>query len=71
MTATIVVTLTLMIGLQVSDATPSGVLAESFAFYALRTNAGRIFVGLSKMETNEAGSLMTIVLRSRFLSFSF
>jgi len=71
MTATTVVMLTLMIGLQVSDATPSDMLAELSAFYALQTNAGKIFVGSSKMETNKVGSLMTIALQSKFLSFSF
>jgi hypothetical protein len=64
-------TLTLIIGLQVSDATPSGVLMQSFAFYTLWTNTGKIFVGSSKMETNKAGSLMIIALWLKFLSFSF
>jgi len=50
-------------------------LAESSVFYALQTNARKAFVGSSKMETNEIGSLKSLrvvnVVQSKFLSFNF
>src|ERR1700678_4065924 len=67
--------LTLRNGLRVSSAIPSGVLAELFVFYALRTNAGKAFVSSSKTETNDNGSLKKLrvanIVSSKFPSFNF
>src|SRR6266567_5798871 len=76
MTATmLMVNLTSMIGLQISDAILSGVLTELFIFYAHQTNAGKAFIGSSRMETNEIGSLKRLrvvnVIQSKFPCFNF